>query len=451
MVGKDNTQETIAERQTADIILPGVSEITAPFLDELTRSLGVPRSVLASDEQIEFLWEQLPRVLSRIPPESVDEGLARMCVAMATGLFDSAINYAWNAVIIELQNRVLTFGVNIIPQITGDSSFDERKLKNLKSIELLQLCLSLSLMSENEYFMLDQCRALRNNFSSSHPSIGQLDEYEVLNYLNRVVQIALQPEQNPQALDIQEFIRKVKGGRFTEDQTRQWLERTERTYRAQRETLIGMLHGMYCDPTLQEHVRLNAIDICKDFMSRFSTPSVVSNLVNRHADYQAKGDTSRLAGSRRFFERLGLLQLLPDSERHAMVSNACKTLLSVHHAFDNFYNEPPFAERLRDLTSVQQVPESAKQEFVEAVITCSVGNRYGTSIEADQSYMQMVRSFSPQEIQHMLDIPNRETVVSKRLDEFTRCKLKFKALVATLDEGSIPASQRSRYEFWIES
>lgn len=449
MDGKDNMLVATSNRQTPDIILPSITEITAPFLNSLTHSLGVPRNVLASDEQIGYLWEQLPRVLSRIPPDSVDEGLARMCVAMATGLFDSAINYAWNAVIVELRNRVLTFGVSVIPQITGDRDFDETKLKNLKSSELLQLCLNLSLMSENEYFMLNQCRDLRNNFSSSHPSMGQLDEYEVLTYLNRVVQIALQPEQNPEAVDIQEFIRKVKGSRFTDDQRRQWLERTERTYEAQRETLIGMLHGMYCDPNLQEHVRLNAIDICKELIDRFSTPSLLSNLINRHAEYQAKGDTSRLAGSRQFFERLEILQVLPDSERHAMVSNACKTLLSVHQAFDNFYNEPPFAERLQDLTSVQQVPESAKQEYVETVITCSVGNRYGTSIEADKSYVQMVKSFSSQEIQHMLDIPRRESIISKRINDYPRCKRKFKALVECLEEESIPASQRSRYEYWI--
>ena len=49
------------------------------------------------------------------------------------------------------------------------------------------------------------------------------------------------------------------------------------------------------------------------------------------------------AASQQFFERLGLISLLGDTEVHSLITSAAKNLLSVHNAFNNFYNEPPFA------------------------------------------------------------------------------------------------------------
>ena len=53
-----------------------------------------------------------------------------MCVAVATGLFDSAINYAWNAAVIELRGKVRQFGLTVIPQVTG-RPFNEAALVDL--------------------------------------------------------------------------------------------------------------------------------------------------------------------------------------------------------------------------------------------------------------------------------------------------------------------------------
>ena len=113
------------------------------MLAALTTALGVYRSILAGDDQIEHAWTNLPRLLSRIPPEQRSEILVRMCVAVATGLFDSAINYAWNAAVVELRAKVRRFGLTVIPQVTG-KQFDEAALIDLKDADLLQLCLKLN-------------------------------------------------------------------------------------------------------------------------------------------------------------------------------------------------------------------------------------------------------------------------------------------------------------------
>jgi hypothetical protein len=203
-----------ALRPGTAVSLPATAGMTGPMLADLTRALGVERSILAGDDQIAHAWTNLPRLLSRIPPERRNETLVRMCVAVATGLFDSAINYAWNAAIVELRAKVRRFGLTVIPQVTS-KPFDEAALLDLKDADLLTLCLKLNLISEDGFFLLDQCRDVRNNFSAAHPSMGALDEDELLNFLNRVGRHALANEHNPRGVDIQAFLAAIKTERFT--------------------------------------------------------------------------------------------------------------------------------------------------------------------------------------------------------------------------------------------
>lgn len=433
----------------AEIKLPAVLENTSPALKALTDALGVPREVLASDDEIGAAWANLPRVLSKIPPELRTEGLVRMCVAVAAGLFDSAINYIWNASIVELRSRVRRFGLNVVQQLIGDSNFDEKALLDLKDAELLELCLELNLITEDGYFFLDQCRDIRNNFSSAHPTLGDLDDHEFISFVNRCAKYALGNEINPVGVDIQGFIAAVKGPKFTGDQSQAWAQRLERTHQAQRDLLLGTLHGVFCDPGSTEHARLNALALTGRFSDQL-TPKIKSELIDRHQDYLGKGDRERYKASQLYFEKLSLLNLLDESERHAIISGACKKLISVHQAFDNFYNEPPFAERLMQLVGQSAVPDTAKEEFVVCVLTCAVGNFYGVSRAAFPFYKRMIQGFSPAEVAIMLALPETKTIVGQRVSSYRRCKEEFKNLIALLDPATVPLKSKAAYKEWAK-
>jgi len=428
------------------VTLPAVIDVTGPMLAALTAALGVERAIIATDEQIGHVWSNLPRLLSRIPAEHRGETLARMCVAVAAGLLDSAVNYAWNAAIVELRAKVRRFGLTVVPQVIN-KPFDEEALLDLRDADLLQLCLELNLISEHGYFLLDQCRDVRNNFSAAHPSVGALDEDEFINFLNRVGRHALSNEHNPRGVDMQAFIGAVKAARFNPGQLETWRTRIEGTFDAQRERLFGTLHGIYCDPASGEEARLNALGICRAFAATM-TPKAKSTLVDRHQDYRAKGDEPRHKASQQFFERLGLIGLLGDAEVHVLITSAAKNLLSVHNSFNNFYNEPPFAARLAGLAAQYRVPESAQYEFVEAVITCAIGNTYGVSRAAMPSYWAMIRSFSPAEIRIMLEVPDERSIASNRIRHSQKCREGFKELVRMLDPASVPTPARTAYDKW---
>lgn len=430
--------------------LPQITKLMGNVLDQLTEGLGVPRGIVATDDQIEEAWQRLPRLIRRIPPALRDEKVVRACIAVASGLFDAAINYIWNASILELRDKVRRFGLHVVPQILDNDTFDERSLVELKDAELLDLCLRLNLITDQDFFFLDQCRSTRNSYSVAHPSGGEIDEDELLNFISRCQKHALSSTQNPRGVDTRQLLTALRFSRFTKTQIEEWADRIRATFDAQRELIVGMLHGIYCDPAAGGVPRANAIALCTALRTELS-PGTQSKLVDRHQDYNAKGDQRRSAASRQFFVKLGIVALLGDAEIHRLVTSASEKLLRVHNAWDNFHNEPPFAERLEEITREVAVPPSAQNTLVEAVLTCGVGNPYGVSNGAMPSYYAIVKSFSFREIEIMFSLLKRANIVAARIKSHARCREQFARLVRLLDEGSVPTAVRPDYLKWKEA
>ncbi|MEN5005235.1 hypothetical protein [Stenotrophomonas indicatrix] len=429
-------------------VLPALPATVLPAIAALTASLGIPRTVLASDEEIAYAWRDLPREIREIPSELRDALIARMCVAVSTGLFDGAINYAWNAAIIQLRSKVKNFGLPIVAQIL-QADFEERHLLELQDSRLLDLCLKLNLITEDGFFFLDQCRDVRNNYSAAHPTIGSINDREFVTFLNRCVRYALADTSSPRGVDIGAFIAAVKGARFTGNQFGVWLQRLNATHDAQRQLLVAMVHGIYCDPNASEPGRLNSLDVCESLKASFNA-ATRSDLVNRHSEYAAKGDEPRHTASVQFFEKLGLLVLLNESEQHAVFFRATERLWNAHNGMNNFYNEPPFAERLYEISQQGAVPETVQEHFVQTISCCYVGNGYGVSWGAAATYEMLVKSFSPREIAAMIRLAaSNQTILGRRVAGLSSCRQRLKQALHLIDPASVPSGVKAWYDYFI--
>lgn len=430
-------------------VLPSLPATILPAIASLTAALGIPRTVLASDEEIEYAWHDLPRELREIPPQLRGELIARMCVAVSAGLFDGAMNYIWNAAILQLRTKIRNFGLPIVAQIL-QADFEEKHLLELQDSRLLELCLKLNLVDEDGFFFLDQCRDVRNNFSAAHPTLGTVNDREFTTFLNRCVRYALADASSPKGVDIAAFISAIKGARFNANQNGVWVQRLSETHDAQRQMLIGMVHGLYCDPNTSEPSRLNALDICGVLKEGF-TAALRSDLVNKHSEYAAKGDEPRHTASLQFFEKLGLLTLLNESEQHAVFYRAIDRLWTVHNGANNFYNEPPFAERLLELSRQGAVPETVQEQFVQVVVCCNIGNGYGVCWAACPSYEQIIRAFSPREIATMIRLASTPaTTLGRRVSSVTSCRDRFKQTLALIDPASVSSGVKAAYDQFLK-
>lgn len=433
--------------------LPSISDNTLPAIDDLTDSLGIPRNILADEEEILAAWENLPRELEEVAiqddhEEDVAELIAKMSIAVSTGLFDGAINYIWNAAIMHLRDKVRNFGLSVVSK-TRDEDFEEDDLQSMKDAELLDLCHQLNIIDKEAYFYLDQCRDQRNNMSAAHPSIGKINDREFINFLNRCVRYAIADSSSPEGVNIDQFISAIKAEEFSEDQKKEWLDRLQNTHSAQLKLIVGTIHGIYCDPSSPESARLNGLELCKELKSEFNN-SIKSKLINTHSDYQADGKEKKLKASRNFFENLEMLDLLNDTERHSIFSKAVDNLLEAHKGINNFHNEPPFAGRLLELTEQYEVPETVQEEFVHTVTACFIGNGYGVSRDAKSDYREMIKDFSPKEVKLLIESPENNETIERRIDQNPQCYNRFQDALELIDEESVPDSVKTKYEEHLE-
>ncbi|WP_083633825.1 ATP-binding cassette domain-containing protein [Rhodoferax antarcticus] len=297
---------------------------------------------------------------------------------------------------------------------------------------------------EDGYFFLDQCRDIRNNFSAAHLDVGKLDDHEFIGFSNRCAKYALGDEHNLIGVNLCAFMVAIKGGKFSSEQKDQWVHRIGKTHEAQQYLIFGSLHGIYRDPANSEEARVNSLSVATEFAPHF-TPRARSDLINRHRDYIAKGDEKRRKASKQFFEKLGMQTSLGEHEVHSLLFNACKRPMAVHQSFDNFYNEPPFAERLLQLSGQVATPDTVKDELVETVVTCATGNQFGASNAALAYLHKMIKSFSPNEVEIMLTQPTKKGILGERLKASSACRTRYKRLVQLIDVSTVPAKSAAAY------
>ena len=431
-----------------EVNLPALPNTVLPAIAELTAALGIPREALASHEEIEYAWRDLPRELREIPEDLRDGLIVRMCVAVSAGLFDGAMNYIWNAAILQLRQKIRNFGLAVVAQIQ-QNDFEEKHLKDLQDSQLLDLCLKLNIIDEDGFFFLDQCRGVRNSFSAAHPTVGTVNDREFTTFLNRCVRYALADSSSPKGVDISAFISAIKGTRFIDQQRQIWVQRLIETHDAQRQLLVNMVHGIYCDPVTAEPARLNAIDLCNGLKTAF-TSSIKADLINSHSDYIAKGLEEKHTASLQFFQKLGFLGILNESEQHVVFSRAIERLWTVHNAMNNFYNEPPFAEQLLELSHQGAVPETIQDGFVQTIVCCRIGNGYGFSNAAVYYYDELIKGFSPREVAVLIRAAkDRKSILGRRIADVGSCRQNFKTVLNLIDAASVANSVKADYDYFL--
>jgi hypothetical protein len=424
--------------------LPALTDIDSEdIVTSITNSLNFPRNILASKEDIETVWGTLKRQINKVKIEYRHEMLARMVVAIRVGLFSSAVNEMWNTTILALKDKILAFGLGEANQFLT-STLDDRKFKELKDKELLDIAVELGLLSEDSYFFLNHCREIRNNYSSAHPANQMLDGDELNYFIHQNVKQVLSNEITYVGFRSDEFIATIKGSRLVEEAQTELSERIRKTNDLQKTAILKALFGIYVDEQNDEFVRQNCLDLSRRNWLNFSERAK-SELTILYSEYLLQDNTKKQY-AKNYFEKVGALEILPTDEQVSIVGKIIKQLESTHFDINNFYNETAFVDRLNNLR--HQIPVQIIKEFVYVISLCYVGNKYGTSRSAEKYYREIIENFTVREIDKLFELVGEDNYLNYRLKSFRRCKAKFQALLNLLNEESIPSKWKDKYEKW---
>ena len=163
---------------------------------------GLPTdNIIASTDERNVVASNLPFFLSTLSTESKRDAryLSKFIGATAIGLFDAALNYVWNEVVLNLRRKTSIYGIDLFfdAAVGGknrESYKDESDLGGLKDNVLLDTCRKLELISDIVYRKLDNILTMRNEVAASHPNVESIGGFELLGWLQTCVKDVLQDQ-----------------------------------------------------------------------------------------------------------------------------------------------------------------------------------------------------------------------------------------------------------------
>ncbi|EKQ26548.1 hypothetical protein [Lacticaseibacillus paracasei] len=323
-------------------------------------------------------------------------------MAASVGLFDGAVVYVWDAVIHQIRRKIEAFGTAMIKNVLSRSS--DATLDELSDSQTLELAYQLNLMDKQGYLFLGQCREIRNQASVAHPSEIILDDREFIVFVSRCAKYGLSNAEDQNGVSLQTVINLVENESASQDAVAELGSQIENTFELQRDFFVSLLYAKYVNPSNPAYQRDNVLKLMITFKSEMSDKSK-AELLSRHMEILAKGDTDKksAANSRRFFSEVGMLSDLGNAEQVAICTKAIENLQNAHEGFNNFYNEPPFAERLEEISlQISPLPSVVIPNFVNVVFQAFLGNPWGVSTQAMPFYSRMLQNLTPQGIEVLL-------------------------------------------------
>ncbi|MBT2740541.1 hypothetical protein [Bacillus sp. ISL-77] len=414
-----------------------------PVINSLTTSLGIPREVLASERDIKRVWVTLKETLEDVKLEYRHELLARMVVSIRVGLFSSAVNDMWNTTILALRQKVKSFGYQEAATFLK-RDIDEKVLNQIRDKDLIDICVSLGFLDNDAYFFINNCRELRNNYSSAHPSNAMLDGVELDYFMHQCIKHILGNDVQYEGFPVSEFMQILKKETMTEQAVTYYVDKIRKANDLQKSAISKLVFVNYVDEDSDEFVRTNCLAIAEATWEEYDSSAIVE-LLELYSDYMLKDKIKKRQYAERFFEKVGALDELPKDKLVSIVTRALKDLEDAHHGMNNFYNEAPFAQRLAESFD-KKIPKSVLKRYVYIVSLCYVGNAYGTADSASPYYEKMIRNFTLKEVEFLFELINENNYLADMLKYHPRCKNMFVNLIKLLEPGAIPLKNKAAYD-----
>jgi len=371
--------------------------------------------------------------------------ISKFIAAVAAGLFDAAINYLWDETIYELRRRVAQYDLAYFYDAAVGSSSDKRKKLNteadlikINDSELIKGAHEIGLISDLGLKHLDYVRYMRNWASAAHPNQNEITGLQLIGMLETcVIEVITLPLSNV-VTNIKQLLTNIKANKITEPEARQIASFFANLPRERVNPLAEGFFGIYTQPDTTPQTRQNVRLLIPDLWDRLDEYTKQQFGV-KYSRFIANNAQDKQKLSREFLETVSGLSYIPDGIRAAEIKTAIENLLSVHRAFDNFYNEPPFSRQLQRLVGeTGKVPSEVNNEYVLCLVEVFLTNGHNVAWNAEPTYLSLLDQFdTEQALIAILSFSDLD--ISNRL-QHSLCQKKFRELMTIMkNKVSMPA------------
>lgn len=393
---------------------------------------GLPTdSVLVSVKERVTVFKNIADVLSNINDEQKPRSIyiSKYIAAVASGLFDAALNYLWDETILELRKRVSQYDISYFYDNAVNSPekrknlYSEDDIFKVTDSELIEGAKKIGLISEIGYKHLDTIRYMRNWVSAAHPNQNEITGLQLIYWLETCIREVISLPLSNGTIEIQKFLKNLKKNNISDSDARQIAAFFVELTQEQTNNLASGLFGIYTRSETTPQTRQNLHRLIPYLWDRVDEQARQQFGI-KYGRFVANNDQAEARLALEFLEIVSGKSYIPETLLSAEIDTAIDNLLNAHRGWDNFANEPAFAKALERLINDRgQVPLQIREKYVLALVEVFLTNGHGASHNAEIIYRSLIERFNAtQAVIAILSFNN--TVIASRL-QHDRCQKQY--------------------------
>lgn len=440
------SDSSIIKAETSRDIQTQLSDFEAGLALYLQQNKLPSENILTSIDERQIAFGNLDKVIARVDSSQRTNSvyLSKFVAAVATGLFDAALNYLWDETILELRNRVAQYDLSYFYDNAGLGTEKRKKvgsasdLVELTDSELIHGAKEIELISQIGFKHLDYIRHMRNWVSAAHPNQNEITGLQLVSWLETCIKEVITLPLSNATVEIKKLLSSIRtqiiSGQEAKEIATFFLELTQE----QIDNLASGLFGIYTRADSSTSARDNVRLLTPYLWARVGEETRKGFGV-KYGKFVVNNDQQEKQYAREFLEHVEALQYIPANLRAAEIENSIEELLQVHRGTGNFYSEPTFARQLARLVGTHsEIPKQVVQTYVHGLVEVFITNGNGVAWNAEPTYRELLAGLNSR--QALIAILSfRDDTISSRL-QFSLSQLKFKELLELMKlKASTPA------------
>ncbi|MBW4609028.1 MAG: hypothetical protein KME22_17930 [Hassallia sp. WJT32-NPBG1] len=404
------------------------------FRNDSYRDYATP-SVLVSVNERVTVFKNIADVLSKINDEQKPRSvyISKYVAAVASGLFDAALNYLWDETILELRKRVSQYDISYFYDNAVNSPEKRKNLNSEDDIvkvndsELIEGGRKIGLISEIGYKHLDTIRYMRNWVSCAHPNQNEITGLQLISWLETCIRQVISLPLSNGTIEIQKFLKNLKKNNISELDAKQiagfFLDLTQE----QTNNLASGLFGIYTRSDTTPQTRQNLHRLLPYLWDKVDEQARQQFGI-KYGRFVANNDQLEARLALEFLEVVSGKSYITETLLAAEIDTAIDNLLNAHQGWNNFDNEPPFAKALEALINDRgQVPLQIREKYVLGLVEVFLTNGNGVSRNAEIRYRSLIERFNTTQAVMAILCFNNMKIASKL--QHNLCQNKYRELL----------------------
>ncbi len=354
---------------------------------EYLEFLNLPtENIIAETSDRKAIIKILPDLLLNIPAEQKRNAnyLSKFVTASTIGLFDAALNYLWNEVIINLREKIVFYGLETFyDNAVGEKRRHEyntiEDLSGIKDKTLLDTCKKLEWISDIIHRKLCYILDMRNQIGASHPNFSTINSYELVSWLDICVKDVINEKASHAAIMSKGIIENIKNlDESIDDETLKSMELSFKDFPTNiTSTLIISLFGIYISDKTSTIVRNNILLVSSKLWI-YTLDATKYELGTKVEFFKNNLEKEKAELAHTFFEKCDGLNYLTINTKSLIISNLCDELLIANQEYNNYYNEPPIArEIMKYIKNYSDIPKEQTTKIINTFLECRIGREVG--------------------------------------------------------------------------